>query len=164
MTYTVYDTVPPHLIMPTKPFDPNFVKWVNPKAPPPVGTRIRVNFNRLGTAVVKKYFIEENFLGLMVSFDDPPEWYCKQNGFDRLGHIFGPEFELVDREFAFDVQLFATIRVTAGSVSEARALLKENVECASANFGSWPDGGPILGEVSVTQETPDLIEIDGEAV
>ncbi len=41
-------------------------------------------------------------------------------------------------------------------------LLIEQVECATVNAGSWPNGDPILGEASVDGE-PDLVEIDGEA-
>lgn len=65
-------------------------------------------------------------------------------------------------EFAFDVKLFATIRVEAGSEEEARQLVRERVDCADANFGAWPSGDPILAEVSVDDDELPLIEIDGE--
>lgn len=75
-----------------------------------------------------------------------------------------PSPEPVTREFAFDVRLFSTLRVKAASEAEARALLREHVDCADANFGAWPSGDPILGEASLDDGEPDLIEIDGEAV
>ncbi len=67
-------------------------------------------------------------------------------------------------EYAFDVKLFATIRVKATSEAEARALLNEHVNAADANFGAWPNGEPITGEASVDDDHPELIEINGEAV
>ena len=67
------------------------------------------------------------------------------------------------REFAFDVQLYACIRVPAGTEAEARTLLQQTVHLGLANFGAWPDGEPIMAEVAVDDELS-LIEIDGEAV
>jgi len=67
-------------------------------------------------------------------------------------------------EYAFDVKLFATIRVKATSEAEARTLLNEYVNAADANFGAWPNGDPITGEASVDDDHPELIEINGEAV
>jgi hypothetical protein len=68
-------------------------KWFNPNPPPAKGARVRANFNRLGFAVVTGYFVEENFLGLLVRFEDPPEFFKKQNRVNK-GHLFGPEFDL----------------------------------------------------------------------
>lgn len=67
-------------------------------------------------------------------------------------------------EYAFDVKLFATIRVKAETEDQARAMLREHLQCADTNFGAWPDGSPILAEASVDDDHPDLIEINGEAV
>lgn len=67
------------------------------------------------------------------------------------------------REYAFDVKMFATIRVQASSEAEAIQLIKENMDCADSNFGAWPNGDPILAEASIDGE-PDLLEINGEAV
>lgn len=52
--------------------------------------------------------------------------------------------------FLFDAKLCASIRVPAATASEARAKLIEALEAAGANFGAWPDGSPILGEVSLS--------------
>lgn len=67
------------------------------------------------------------------------------------------------REFAFDVKLFATFRVTAQTEARARAMLDEALDAADTNFGAWPNGDPILAEASIDGPA-DLIEIDGEAV
>jgi len=65
-------------------------------------------------------------------------------------------------EYAFDVKLYAAIRVRAESVEAARELLDETVQAADANFGAWPDGEPILAEVSVAGEHNPCFEVDGE--
>ena len=66
------------------------------------------------------------------------------------------------KEYAFDVKLFAAIRVKAESKKEAIALLRQHVDAASCNFGAWPNGDPILGEASVDDDEPYCFEIDGE--
>jgi hypothetical protein len=66
------------------------------------------------------------------------------------------------REYAFDVKLFAAIRVKAHSAAEARATLRDNLDCADCNGGAWPDGSPILFEATVDDDEPYLYEIDGE--
>ena len=64
-------------------------------------------------------------------------------------------------EYAFDVKLFAAIRVRAESEAEARAMIRDHIDGADANLGAWPDGTPILCEVSADGEA-DLYEVDGE--
>ena len=67
-------------------------------------------------------------------------------------------------EFAFDLMLRAAIRVNAATEYEARNMLAEALDCAYTNFGAWPNGDPILGEVSLDTENdrPELFEVDGE--
>ena len=66
-------------------------------------------------------------------------------------------------EYAFDVKLFAAIRVKAVSEAEARAILQDVVDCIDCNAGEWPDGSPIVFEASVDDaEGGHLFEIDGE--
>lgn len=67
------------------------------------------------------------------------------------------------REYAFDVKLFAFIRVRAADEAEARRMLAEAFDCADANFGAWPNGDPITAEASIDGDA-DLMEVDGEAV
>lgn len=66
-------------------------------------------------------------------------------------------------EYAFDVKMLAAIRVKAATETEARAMLREHLDCADTNFGAWPNGDPITAEASMDGEA-DLYEIDGEAV
>jgi hypothetical protein len=73
------------------------IKW-SPKdkvsPPPAIGTRITVTMNSIGPGTVRGYFVEDNWLGLLVELHDPPIWWRKQNPDWPLGHIFGPEFKL----------------------------------------------------------------------
>lgn len=62
--------------------------------PPAIGTEIMATMNGLGAATVAGYFVERGFLGLLVAFKNPPEWYVKQNRGNPPGHLFGPEFKL----------------------------------------------------------------------
>lgn len=66
--------------------------------------------------------------------------------------------------YAFDFRIFTTINVRAETESEARELLKKHVDFGEANFGSWPDGDPILGQVTVDDPDPTLIEVNGDPV
>lgn len=74
------------------------------------------------------------------------------------------EVEGEEREYAFDVKMFATIRATATSEDEARQLVKDHIDSGEANFGAWPNGDPILASVTVDDDELPLLEIDGEAV
>ena len=64
-------------------------------------------------------------------------------------------------EFAFDVTLAGALRVNAPTEAEARRILRDRLDCADSNLGAWPDGSPMLAELSLTG-TPSLYEIDGE--
>lgn len=67
-------------------------------------------------------------------------------------------------EYAFDVKLFAVVRVTATSEDEARKWIKENLDGASANLGMYEGGDPIITEVSLDDIANDeCFEIDGES-
>lgn len=67
-------------------------------------------------------------------------------------------------EYMFDVKLFATIRVKAATVEEARGKYVRLLDCATANLGML-DGEPLLCEVSLDEpENDELVEVDGEAV
>lgn len=68
------------------------IKWGGVEPPPPIGTEITVNFNGLGPATVKGYFVEVGWLGLLVRLRKPPAWWAQQNPTRPLAHVFGPEF------------------------------------------------------------------------
>lgn len=67
-------------------------------------------------------------------------------------------------EYLFDVKLFAAIRVTASSPAEAISKLRNGIDCSTGNFGCFANGDPIIGEVSLDTDDPDLIEVDGESL
>jgi hypothetical protein len=52
--------------------------------------------------------------------------------------------------------------VKASSLQEARLLMRERVQCTEANFGAWPNGDPILAEVSVDEDEMPCYEVDGD--
>jgi hypothetical protein len=68
-------------------------KWSGKQPPPAIGAAISVSMNGLGIGVVKGYFVEESWLGLLIELKKPPAWWLKQNANnpDRLAHIFGAE-------------------------------------------------------------------------
>jgi hypothetical protein len=66
----------------------------------------------------------------------------------------------INHEYLFDVKLFASFRVKAHSVKDARIALAAALDCASVNAGEV-NGEPLVGEASVDGEL-ELIEKDGE--
>lgn len=75
------------------------ILWGGKDAPPAIGSTIYIAINRCGPAVVTGYFIEGGFLGVRCRLTNPPEWHVKQNKGDPNGHVFGPEFVAMDRQF-----------------------------------------------------------------
>jgi hypothetical protein len=67
----------------------------------------------------------------------------------------------MSREYAFDLRLLASVRVVASSEETARAILRDTLDCATANFGALPDGTPLTGEVGQDGDAV-LFEVDGE--
>ena len=71
-------------------------KWSSEKQPPAIGAVVKVTMNGLGAGVVKGYFVEDGWLGVLVKLSNPPGWWLKQNAAaiakgQRLSHIFGAE-------------------------------------------------------------------------
>lgn len=64
-------------------------------------------------------------------------------------------------EYAFDVKLFATVRITAADEATARAQLAETMDGASLSVCHGGVDMPDTFEASMDGE-PDLIEVDGE--
>lgn len=68
----------------------------------------------------------------------------------------------MEHEYAFDVKLFASLRIRAANRKEADAKLRDLLECATARFGADEKGDPRYMEVSLdTEDGGELIEIDG---
>ncbi|MDU8350818.1 hypothetical protein RYA05_02800 [Pseudomonas syringae pv. actinidiae] len=55
------------------------------------------------------------------------------------------------QDFSFDVKLNAVVRVSASSEAEARLILAEVLDCATAHFGESGDAG-VVGEASLDGE------------
>ena len=68
-------------------------QWITRKAVPAVGETVNVLINGIGASIVKKYFVEHSFLGLLVPPINPPAGYVKQNGADEPCHVFPAEVE-----------------------------------------------------------------------
>jgi len=74
---------------------PGKVLWGVKQMPPAIGTMVRVTMNGLGQGTVRGYFVECDWLGLLVELHNPPKWWREQNKADpkRLAHVFGIEFK-----------------------------------------------------------------------
>ena len=73
--------------------------WVSTKAIPQIGAEVCVKINGIGRSIVKKYFVEHGFIGLLVQPLSPPDWYIKQNGANEPCHVFPAEcLELQERD------------------------------------------------------------------
>jgi len=65
--------------------------WVSTKAIPAIGTKLNVKINGIGESIVKKYFVEHGFIGMLVKPLNPPTWYISQNGEDAECHVYPAE-------------------------------------------------------------------------
>jgi predicted NUDIX family NTP pyrophosphohydrolase len=63
--------------------------------------------------------------------------------------------------YTYDLTLTTSIKVTAESKKQAREEIHAAIDGATANFGSWPNGSPIIADVSIEGDL-DLSEINGE--
>ncbi|AXQ69034.1 hypothetical protein HOU02_gp175 [Caulobacter phage CcrBL9] len=75
---------------------PGKARWSAAFDPPAIGERVRVTTNGLGWAKVTGYFVEGDWLGVIVKLEAPADWYVKQNGGNVPGHSFGTEIALTD--------------------------------------------------------------------
>jgi hypothetical protein len=63
------------------------------------------------------------------------------------------------KSYLFDVTVLATIRVEATNKEEAEKQIMDCLSGATANFGSWPDGTPILSTIDIEGQI-DLMDVD----
>lgn len=72
-------------------------KWSGDEEPPAVGTKILISMNGIGPAIVRGYFVECGWLGVLTEVLSPPDWWVKQNvkpGKPQpLSHAFGVEIK-----------------------------------------------------------------------
>lgn len=67
-------------------------KWSGKREVPAVGSEVFVTMNGFGAATVVAHQVVEGWLGLIVRFHQPPDWYLRQNGgANKPGLIFGAE-------------------------------------------------------------------------
>lgn len=66
-------------------------KWSGPFLPPALRSRVKINFNGLGSGEVLSYFSESGFLGIRVKLDKEPNWRKKQSAAGKPAMIFGSE-------------------------------------------------------------------------
>ena len=59
------------------------LKWSGKMPLPKIGERIYASMNSLGWAKVEGYYESGGFLGLMLRFENPPDWYERQ----RQGNV-----------------------------------------------------------------------------
>ena len=67
--------------------------WVSTKSIPAIGSKLNVKINGIGESIVKKYFVEYGFIGMLVTPQNPPAWYIKQNGKGADCHVYPAECE-----------------------------------------------------------------------
>lgn len=61
--------------------------------------------------------------------------------------------------YLFDVKMLASLRVEAASEAEARRMVMA-IDANSGNLGAWPNGDPILCEISAHEA--ELIDDDDD--
>lgn len=69
---------------------------------------------------------------------------------------------MTTKRYAMDVRLFASIRVEAESLEAARKLVRNTIQSSTANLGFWPNGDPIVCEVSVDDDVMPCYEVDDD--
>lgn len=72
--------------------EPSEPKWSGPHEVPALGAYVNVRINSIGKSCVVGYFVDNGYLGVLVSPVKPPPWYVKQNGYTP-GHVYGVEIE-----------------------------------------------------------------------
>lgn len=101
MAYARHSTVPAYVHgqceggMPI-PSPTGLPRWYNAAPVPAIGTVVEVTMNRIGMATVTGYFVEEGFLGLIITIHNPPEWHRKANRDLKNGHVFGTEIRFLE--------------------------------------------------------------------
>lgn len=58
--------------------DGETLKWSGTFPLPDIGTKIYISMNSIGDAIVKGYFAEEGYVGVMAIALDPPAWLVSQ--------------------------------------------------------------------------------------
>lgn len=95
----------------------NSGKWSGRKymPVPDVGTVVNVTMNGLGLATVLSHHVVEGWLGVMVRFHNPPEYYTRQNhGANPPGLVYGAEMRPAPKgKQSYNFKRFARTYLTA---------------------------------------------------
>jgi hypothetical protein len=156
--YRQMTTIPPHIVHVAKqntPIDeiPIDIKWSNVTTPvPAIGEIIRVRINRIGPARVERYFVEHNFLGLLVTPFAPPEWYVKQNGRGSTCHVFGTEIDPLEAD---PLNLRVRVRVARIRGLDRHGFLRKTADRYVVKVYRNADNGLLL-DGSQLRTTPEL--------
>lgn len=98
---------------------PAVMKWSGKKELPAIGAKVKVTMNSLGPAEVVGYYESHGYLGLMVKFENPPEWYRRQvkNNIEETNRALkiGPEKAQVERIRAMPEWVLQGIGVVFGA-------------------------------------------------
>lgn len=65
----------------------------------------------------------------------------------------------VEHEYLLDCDVKVAIRLKARSAAEARKMVDDLINCATVNFGTWPNGEAAIGEA--TCHARSIGQIDG---
>jgi hypothetical protein len=72
-------------------------RWMGYDDPPAIGVTVTAKVNSLGDGVVTGYFVEHDYLGVIVRLgEDRPDWHIEQRKGDPMVHLFGPEIMAAD--------------------------------------------------------------------
>jgi hypothetical protein len=71
-------------------------KWSSNGPIPAIDSEVDLDVNGLGKGVVKGFFTEAGWLGVLCELLDPPEWWIKQTAKheDKVCHVFGLELKI----------------------------------------------------------------------
>lgn len=76
--------------------DLSVIKWSGSYPIPQIGDRVTINFNELGSGVIKSYFVEHGYCGVTVRLDKEPAWKIKQHKgtkYAGIAMVFGIELK-----------------------------------------------------------------------
>jgi hypothetical protein len=117
-------------------------RWSGINPPPATGEIVKVHSNGIGPAKVIGYFVESDWLGLLVKPFDPPEWFVRQNGYDASCHVFGAEI---------GADLAAAPVLTGPDQTQLAALQR----FANAKGRAWKSALSIAWQTGADEREPD---------
>lgn len=95
--YQEYSALPAfrHSTPDEKPVAGDSLLWSGKADVPALGSFIDIRMNQIGPAEVIGYFSDAGWLGVLAKPLSPPEWFIRQEGYNRTCHVFGAEIGAV---------------------------------------------------------------------